>query len=440
MILRVLSIFAILPLAYAQPDVESGFRVGNVTAFSEYYSTSPEALYVSAPIRNAWSAGAGATFTFDRSNERSGMSWSYAPSYIARFRAPKSNTSNHYMAFTGHSRFTPRLTFTYSLTGIVSSTNDYLFRPTRLSKIAAAAGAPGDLSSAMVTGDSSNAQIATALTEAPGAGPLGLVIFGDRLWSASALAGLKYDYSGRLSLYLNVGATRIQYLNSPGARDAASYHVIPHSMMGFVSPALSYLLSPRTRVRLELESNRWRSELQDAYSTGGQVALDRMMTMNWFVNLQGGATTTKVVRSVRAANSGPQATGEALIGHKTRSSAFLISARRSGGDTYGLGYGTSTSAGAAWVWNRAGSPWTVKFTLAHERLSGKGFSAFIANRGEAEFGRQLSRHVAVVLQYAYLQRPGVLHDIGQPRNLHSGRFGFVWDPSGFDRGYAAAVR
>jgi hypothetical protein len=266
------------------------------------------------------------------------------------------------------------------------------------------------------------------------------VIYGDRLWNVSALTGVTYDYSGRLSMHLNAGATRIQYLNGPGPRGDANYRAVPHTMSGFVSSSLGYLLSPRTRVRAELNVTRWQSVLQDAYTTGAEAALDRMMTMKWFVRLQGGVSTTQVIRSVRAAKSGPQPAGEALIGHKTRSSAFLLSARRSGGDTYGLGYGTSTSAGAAWVWNRTGSPWTIRFSAAHERLSGKGFSAFIANRGEAEFGRQITRHVAVVLQYAYLQRPGVLHEVGQPRNLHSGRFGFVWAPGGFDRDYSEAVK
>lgn len=437
---RFLAVIFLASSAYAQPGVAPAFHIQNATAFVQYYSTAPETFLRALPQRNTGAAGAGATVAYTKFNERSGLTMSYSPSFIAGFRSLQGNSSNHYFSLTGRTGLTSRLRFNYSASGSLSSTSDYLFTPTQLAKLASASATPGELASAVVTGSSTNNEVGTVLAEAPGAGtPVGLGVYGDRMWTASVVSGVRYAYTPRLAFYMNLGATRNEHLSRTGAPGSRETYLLPYTMTGFGRAGLAYLLSPRTRLGVDLQSDRSFSKVQDAYGSAASLSLARVMGPSWFVNLHGGVGMINVVRSSRPLKGGLQPTGGGGVGYRTFANTFFVSVERSSGDAYALGTSASLMANAAWSWNRPGNPWLVTCDLSNERLSGGGYPPFNARRALAGVGRRLGGHFSLLLQYAYLSTSErVEQAYGTRLNLHTGRLSFVWEPYGGHRGNSSA--
>lgn len=427
--------------AYAQPGAAPAFHVQNVTTFVQYYSVAPEAVLSVLPQKNTGAAGASATLVYTGFNERSGVSLSYTPSYIAPFRALRGNNANHLFSITGRAGPNTRLRFNYSASGALSYTSDILFTPTQIARLAAVSGTASELGSAVVTGDTANNEIATALAEASGAGgPIGLGVYGDRLWNVSALTGVRYMYTPRLSLYVSLGASRSQHFNrtvSPGFR--GDTYLIPYTLTGTGRAGLSYMLSQRTRVGLDLQSIRSYSRVQDSYGSGASLSLARIMGPHWFLNLQAGAGMVNMIRSSRPVRGGLQPTGGGGVGFRTFAHTFFFSVDRQAGDAYALGRTSSLISSAAWMWGRPGNPWSVSGEASDERLSGAGYPPFHARRGLAGINRRLGAHFALSLQYAYLSRYELNEQtLGGKLNLHTGRLSFVWEPYGSRRGSSSA--
>ena len=61
---------------------------------------------------------------------------------------------------------------------------------------------------------------------------------------------------------------------------------------------LSYSLSPRTQVGLNVEENRMTNQYQNANTTNATVSAGRKMGMRWFLSLRGGGSVIQTTQSI----------------------------------------------------------------------------------------------------------------------------------------------
>ena len=412
----------------------NGLRLQSVSAFLNYYWVS-EGVPL-GPAGNSWmqqpSAGATATFGYTRFGERSGISVSYTPSYVATWQNNTSRIHNHSLSFNWRRNLTSKWTYTLAGSGVVTSLTDALFLPTTLANVAAAPASFEELSAAMVGGRFTNNQLAAILTGAAVVeSPAGMQLYGSRMMTSALQTGISYARSSRLTFHLNVGASRSQALNDSSLpADRRTDSILSHSTAGSGNIGMGYSLSPRTQLAVDWSSSRTFSNLQDAYIHSANLSLARTVSERWFLQGHAGAGFVTAIREYYALPNGPQYQAGASIGYRARAHTFLASVERSIADTYGFGAAGSVSASGAWNWTRPGSAWATTANFGQQWLTGTGFPS--SNNWRATFGlvRSVGRHVAVSTQYAYLSDSRFIGGPGSRGGQHSVRLSVSWLPGG----------
>ena len=428
-----------IPALHAQP--ESRFRLSDVTAFVDYYSFTPDALTLApagVPIKGYTGVGGSATLAYSgfkensESHVASGLSLAYTPFYVERMGQTNWHTTDHFATLNWRHPTGGRWTYGVALFGALTWTSDALFRPTTTASLAGASATPGDLGSAVVSGDTSNNQVTNILTGAPGLdSPTGMLIYGDRMWSASLQTDAAYSYSSRTTLHLHAVATRNQTLNDlsvPGGSESA--YLVRYTESGDAGIDIAHMLSPRTTVAVGVSATRVFSRIEDIYITHANVLLARMMGPNWFVKVHAGVAQINVLRQTRLLPTAPQVEAGGTIGYKTYAHTFLATVDRQTGDPYAIGASSVLTASGAWSWRRPGNPWWLACDFGEQRTAGT-FGVINGWRATGEIGRRLSTRTALSLGYAFLSGSGLFGPgvVAEP-DLHIARLSFVWDSRG----------
>ena len=289
------------------------------------------------------------------------------------------------------------------------------------------------LSGAILTGKSTDVQLASALTGASAPlSPEQAYLYGRRVASASLTAGVSYAFSGRSSFHASVSATRMQSLNFGGTTQTTIQPLIPQTTGGSVSLGWGYSLTPRTQIGLEAVTSRAFSHLQDAYSTAGGFSIGRTMSEHWFVQGRIGTGVVTYLRQTTAATSGinPQYTAGGSIGYKLRSHTLLASFDRSIGDSYGLGSASTSGATAGWVWKAPGSSWSLSANYGYQQLNASAVRSNESWRATGGIARALDAHMFISLQYAYFTFPPSVLLLNEVLGTQSGvTMSLSWSPS-----------
>jgi hypothetical protein len=383
----------------------SGFRLQNVSVFMTYYSVAPEQSYTTGigSLKSDTAVGGAASLGYTKFGERSSTSFVYAASYTERLRY-SGNAVNHSLSLNWRRNLTPKWSFTFSVSGSASSISDTLLTSTALAKVVDTPATFEEFTSAIVTGRSTNNQLAAILTNAPIIeSPTGLQLYGSRALTASVQSGMTYFKSNRLRFYATGGVNRSQPLNDFGASTGVrSPYIIAQTTGVTANAGIGYSVSPRTQLKVDVTSTRTVSNFQDAYTTTGNVGVARTMGMNWFVQVHGGTGVITSVRQSASLPSGLQYQAGGSIGYKTRTHTFIADVERMPTDSYGYGAAASLAATGAWSWKRPSNPWRISANFAQQWLNGSRTLNINSWRATGEVGRMLGRNMTLSAQYAYL--------------------------------------
>jgi hypothetical protein len=413
------------------PPAPSGLQIKSVSAYAVYYSNflpTGGAAAGSAHLPSDVGAGGSIVFDWTKFTERSTFSLSYTPSYTGYVRNSSLNALDHALSLTASRKIAPQWTFEFSAAGALSTLQESQFGPTALDNVAAASATFNQLAAALLSGNFvNNPQLGAILNTAPlGQSPISNLLYGQRMFTASAHASLSYSYSPRLSVTFSGGGARSQHIEDQalGAGNAA---ILPNTNSGNASLGISYSLSPLTQIGGSVTTSRTSSVLYDGYTTTSLATMGRTFGGRWVAQIHGGVGVTNPVRETNAlvaAKAGPVIGGS--LTYKTLSHTFLGSYERGVSDTYGIGASTNSAANAAWQWRHPGSTWWLGSNFGWQQLQGNILANTSGWNTTVSLNRAIGPHFVVLTQYVHLTYSGALQAIHISQD--SGRVSIMWMP------------
>jgi hypothetical protein len=413
----------------------AGPQITSVSAYAAYYSN---ALGATGGLTQAnagnlpYDIGAGGSITFNWSKftERTIFSLSYTPSYTAQLRYSSLDALNHAFSLNVTRKLAPRWSLGFSVAANYSSQEEALFAPTTLSDIASVPANFGQLSSGLLSGNfSNNPQLGVALTNSPLLqSPLANLLYGQRVFTASAQSTLSYSLSPRLSLTFTGGSSRSQYISSNNATTATA-PLLSNTTAGSGGATLSYSLSPVTQLGATVTTARVSSLIEDAYTTTSTATFGRTLAKHWIIQLHGGVGVFSPLRQTSLATAtGPLPTAGGSLAFKTSSQTLLGSFDRVASDAYGLGASSTSTAIFSWQWHQPGRLWALQSSLSWQRLQGGAAENTAGWRVTVGLNRALSPHLGILWQYTYLNYSGGLQTAVNSLSESAVRVSMVWTP------------
>jgi hypothetical protein len=362
---------------------------------------------------------------WQRHREWMDLSVIYSPSYIGQAHYSNLNALNHNLSLSASRKFGSKWTASLSGSGQDASLNQFLFNPTSFAVRSQVPTSFDDLAAAFAAGQFSSSQVASMLTGAyPPASPTQSLLYGYRILAYSAQASLVYAYSHRLTFQVSSFASGSQPLTD-GRQPHGSY-VVNHAIGANGGVSMSYSLSPRTQLGLDLEEAWLTNHYQGAYITTASASLGRKMGEHWFANLNAGYYVT------RPAKSGPsvpshQAIGGASLGFKTYQHTFTASYGRANSNSYGL-IGTVTTIGGSWRWHHPGSDWALIGGFFEEQTRNTGVVSLSGLEASGGLSKRINSQTSLSAQYVFFKGNSTYS--GVPTNLteQSVQLSVGWSP------------
>ena len=413
-----------------------GFEVRSISVNTVYYSNGlPETLGASQAGGTKLSSdlGLGGSIVFDwaKFTERSTFSLNYTPSYTGRVRYSNLDALNHVFSLNTTRKLAPRWSWGVSAGGAYSSVEQSLFASNTLGNVLSVQSNFSDLAAGMLASKfTNNPQLGVVLTNAPLAdSPIQNLLYGQRMFTASAQTSLSYSFSPRLSVNFGGGASRSQQVSDNQPSAAVASFEIPNTTSGSANFGISYSLSPITQVSGAVNTSRIASTQQDAYTTTATATLGRTLSRRWLMQIHSGIGVTNLVRQTLPLQpTKPRPVIGGNLVYKTFSQTFLGSFDRTVSDAYGLGATTTSTASAAWRWHHPGNFWWVESGFSWQLLRGGSFGGTTGLRTTASLNRALGSHIVLLTQYAYLNYSQELQASSSRFSQHAVRVAMVWTP------------
>ena len=393
------------PLSASSP----GVHLYGVSVFSGYYKGSapfavPIAVQTPSDPSYDVAVGATASFGWNRSGERSGLSVNYSTSYFGSVRHSEYNTFGHSFSASTYKQL-HKWTLTFTASAGLSNYEQSIFNPSALTTVASIPTTFDDLASAILGGSFTNSQLASILTATPPLqSPEQAFLYGSRFLSTSLGTGLSYSISKRSSIQIGINASRSQTLQSSAPSSVNGPILAPHSNTGGgINLGWSYSLNPRTTISTSLGASRSFSTIESGYGTSANVSASRTMSRRLFLQGSVGAGTLLYVRHTFPIPGTVQYIGSASAGFKTFAQTFLVSYNRTLGDSYGAGSGSTSGVTGSWHWKHPGSAWSVFSNFGYQRLANQTLHNPTSWQGGAGAARGLGSHTFMSVQYIYLR-------------------------------------
>jgi len=432
---------AVLPaLPTAMPL--SGLQLRSMSAYAVYYSNGVpvNAGFQSAAANATADVGLGgsAVIAWTKFTDRSSFALTYTPSYTARVRYSSLDAFNNNLALTVSRKLAPRWNLGFSITGDLSSIDQSLFNATSLGNVTSVPSSFEDLAAGLLASKfSSNPLLGSVLNTAPLVeSPVRNLLYGERMLTTAGRVSLSYSYSPRLSITFTGGASRAQHVSDEQPVTAQNNFLVLDSTSGQAGMSISYSLSPLTQIGGSVTTVRVASSIADVDTTTSSVSIGRTVARRWILMAHGGVGVAKSIRQTTYQfSSTPKPAVGGSIGFKTFANTLLASFDRSVSDSYGLGASTSSSAGFSWRWSRPGRSWWLTSNFGWQRLeTGNSGSAasFLQNTSgwqvTSGLGRNLNRHLTLLLEYAYLNYSGGFQKTAYSLSQNAVRVSLAWTP------------
>jgi hypothetical protein len=405
-----------------------GAHLYGVSAFTGYSTTAYPVGQIVQPGVSALGGdanyGAGASMGWQRHRDWMNLSVIYSLSYTGQAHYSNLNALNHSLSLSASRKF-GKWTASLSGSGQDVSLTQFLFNPTSFAVLSQVPMSFDDLAAAFAAGQFTSSQVASMLTGAyPPASPTQSLLYGYRTLAYSAQASLVYAYSHRLTFQVSSFASGSQPL-SDGSQPHGIY-LVNHAIGANGGVSMSYSLSPRTQVGLDVEESWLINHYQGAYVTTASGSLGRKMGEHWFANLHGGYYVSRPAKSGTSVPNN-QAIGGASLGFKTYQHTFTASYGRTSSNSYGL-IGTVTSIGSSWRWHHPGSDWALMGGFFEEQTRNTGFASLSGLDASGGVTRKINDQTALTAQYVFFKGSSTYG--GVPTNLteQSVRLSVGWSP------------
>ena len=395
------------------------FELYNVTTSVGYsslgnFGTSSSALGTLGAdydITSAVSAG------YSSTGEGGYFSLIYTPSYTRRIRFSNLSAFDQSLALSLRHNLTGRSTLKTSLDISDATVQQLAFVPSTFANAAAANGTSGDVLRGIVGQSPASVQVDEAFAQRDtGNAAILAGLFGSRVLTGAA--HLEYDWAAtaRSQLFVATDASRDQPLEANTELGQQSQSTLRSSAES-VSAGWNHSVSPRTTTGFAVGYHRSRSgyfngDVTDANYTVGQEFRNR-----WFTTASAGLGRVSI---------GPQTSGAPVrtslqwlssgsVGVKGHGQSVIFHAARSGGDSYGLGSDSSTSAGLSWNWTPSRHAYSLFVDNSYQRLREGGTSNVAAWTLGGGAEKRITRQATASLSLAYLDSSGQTLISGQPR-------------------------
>lgn len=419
----------------APPEAPSGFRLEGVTFSSGYYSAvlpfgSTALLGPNTPVFGADMVNiVSGSFTYFRRSPTSVFEIVYTPSYERNLRNEQLNTLNHNLSIVlSHPvQLRPRLTVDFSANAGVVSARQYLFgtRPGE-----PAPGISDPLAGATAGTSAVDALAATTAGGVPIDAATRQLFYGDKVLEAGLHSTFSYSWSPRLRVSVSLGASRYQHLNDfSRAGLPPQSGIVRQTTTGDVGTGLSYSLSPRTNIGMNVDTSRSFSRLQQGFVTTSTFSVSRKMSPNWYLRGFTGVALVNVAGNLPGRGKQPQYVLGGSVGVEKRGHTFVLSPQRTITNTYGVAYDTTEVRGS-WSWQSQAHVWLLSSSVGYQRLADSVKSRVDARQGTFAVGRRLASQLVGQAQFTYLFYSGRVdlrpYDFSQRAVL----FSLSWIPSG----------
>jgi hypothetical protein len=412
-----------------------GFRLYGVSVFTGYSTTPlPLGLGQAAPAGSqdlgpSINYGVSASFGWQFHREKTNLSVLYSGTYMGVARYSDLNALSHALSLNVSRQLSSKWTFTMTGSAQDSTLAEFMQQPSALSVLSQLPASFNDLAAAFSVGQFSNAQMASTLTGASlMASPASGLLLGNRVLSYSGNAGLNYARSSRLSFHFASFSAGGQSRRGGQNGIPQQTYVLPRSLGMAAGMGVSYSLSPRTQVGLNVDEGRVVNGYQNAYSTNSTASFGRKMGVRWFLSVHGGGSLTQTIQHTYGVPESRQLIGGGSLGVRIYTQTLVASYDRTSSDAYGFAVGTNTTASASWNWQRPGSRWSISASGAQYQMRNTGFTSISGWQGSGGVSASLNAHTSVNAQYVYLNTQGGY--AGNLNNLiaHSIRLSLSWNP------------
>jgi hypothetical protein len=411
-----------------------GIHLYDISVYSSYNSAPLPFVAFQRPgqpsLGHEIGYGASTGLGWTRLGARSSIALTYTVGYSGRVRYSDWNSLNHSFSLSARWKPAARWETHLSATAAVRNIEHYMFSPTILSQLAAAPATFDELAAAMVAGKYTNDQLASLLTGAPLVeSPAQTFLFGDRVLVGGLQAGASYSKSPRMTVHFGAGGSRVQQLDSGLDKTAARPPVLlAHATSGNVGMGVSYSLSPRTQIGVDVATHHVFSSLTSTYGTTITASVGRTMGRRWLVTGHGGGAFVTRVRDAIGPAPPPHYVFGGSLGVKFSRHTFVASHDRSITDVFGLGASYGTTSAGAWHW-KAGGGWAVSTSAGWQQLSGSQFMAVRGTHAMAGASHSLTRMMSIRFGVAYMDNS--VKTAGTPfsGSFYSATVALSWRPA-----------
>jgi hypothetical protein len=385
-----------------QAPANNGFHIGEVDASIGYADIKGPAGFLAGPqgqAYNGYSAWASASLGYSNTNPDGSFAITYSPSYTSVFRY-----SARWFDQDLHLDWTRRLSqaWSFRLTGMArdSTVEEFLFLPT------------GVVSS---SGDYYNPALGN---------PTQALLFGTRVLSVDAGAGVTYSPSTRLHISFDARGDQIQ--SRPNPSEPAQY-VIPRTRSGEGHLIVGYKANPKTEIGVDTSYLQAQSVFGTYRTATAGLFVSRRLGLHWSASGSGYAAA---ISSVGRGNL-PFTVTYGVNGTATyqlRANAFSVSYRRSAGDSYGFGALSTTSYSGFWNWRSRAHTWSLQAVADRQQIEGGALGGINLLDGSLTVSRALSRRVALGLGASYLRETLPVGVVSGETQAYVARLTLSWIP------------
>jgi len=434
----------VLPAGYSQSVADQasfknvaigGIHLYGVSIFSGYSTSAYPVGSGAVLLPGAGSIGADTNYGASVSvgwqyhRQRSNFSLLYSGAYAGLVRYSDTNAFNQYLTLSASRQLSPK--WMLSLSGAASDSTmvQFLYEPSTIGLLSQVPATIDDLAAAFSIGQFSSNQIASTLTGAPLLdSPARSLLLGNRVLSYSGQVSLSYAHSSRLSFHLASFAAGGQNRLGSGSTVPQPNYVMPRSIGIDAGMGMSYLLSPRTQVGLDVEGTRIANLYQNGYITTAAASIGRKMGIHWFLRGYGGGSISQLTSQVYGTPQTRNVIGGGSIGFRTFRHTLIGSYDRSSTDAYGFAVGVTSNLAVGWNWHRPGSQWSVFTSFGQQQIRNTGYASLSGWQASGGVSQALNSRMRMTAQYVYLSNAG--NFLGSVTNLaiHSVRVSWSWTP------------
>ena len=410
-----------------------GLHIYDVSIYSGYSTMAypmavTQILPGQAGLQGDVNYGGSASVGWHRHRRKTDFGVTYTGSFLGMAHYSNLNSFGQSLLISASDQLSSKWTIGLSASGQDATFPQYIFQPTGLMSTAQAPASLNDLGAAFSVGQFSSPQAATQLSGASVLqSPATAQLFGYRMLNYAGNLSLSYAASTRLSLTFSSSVGAAQTLHSQNNLPSNAYFM-PRTFEVTAGFGLTYSLTPRTSIDLQLQEYKTINSFQTALGSTGTVGIGRRMGKRWFLHAQAGGSYLDSLHQTVGNSAERQWIGGASLGFKTRQNTFLADYDRTSSSAYGLATGALTMVGGSWIWQRPGSSWSLSTGYSRQQIQNTGYYSMSGWEALGGLQKALSAHFDASLQYVYLKSTGTFAGNPSALSVQMVRGSFSWKP------------